>query len=394
MDRGALPLSDRVALAFHFILRSDGGAVSVPATISLPVANFTPVHPFGLLSDGREARLYTLTNARGIRADITEYGATVVSLRVPDREGRFEDVVLGFNRVEDYAQATSYFGAVIGRHCNRIAGGRFALEGQAYSLATNNSPGGVDCHLHGGRVGFDKVLWHAEPVARIGAAGLKLRYLSRDGEEGYPGNLDVTVHYWLQDDDSLLVDYLATTDRPTPVNLTQHSYFNLKGEGNGDILGHHVTIHGKHFTPVDSGLIPTGEIAPVQGTPFDFTSPHAIGERIDAGHPQMKFASGYDHNWVLDNQSGGLALAATVHEPTTGRTMEVLTGEPGVQFYTGNFLDGASVGKRGQPYHYRCGFCLETQHFPDSPNQSGFPSVILRPGQVYRSTTLFRFGAS
>ena len=394
MDRRAFPLPDRAALASHFILRSDGGAVSVPATIRLPVASFPPVHPFGKLSDGREARLYTLANARGIRADISDYGATVVRLQVPDREGRFDDVVLGFIRVEDYAHATSYYGAVIGRHCNRIARGRFTLEGQTYTLATNNSPGGVACHLHGGRVGFDKVFWHAEPVSRIGAAGLKMRYLSRDGEEGYPGNLDVTVHYWLQDDDSLRVDYLATTDRPTPVNLTQHSYFNLKGEGNGDILDHHVTIHSRHFTPVDSGLIPTGEIAPVQGTPFDFTSPHAIGERIDAGHPQLEVARGYDHNWVLDSQAGRLALAATVHEPASGRTLEVLTNKPGVQFYAGNFLDGSSVGKSGQPYRFRSGFCLETQHFPDSPNQPGFPSVILRPGQVYRSTTLFRFRAS
>jgi aldose 1-epimerase len=394
MDRCAFLLPNPVAIALHFILRSDDDAISVPATIALIVTNPLTVHSFGKLPDGREARLYSLNSARGICADITDYGATVVRLQVPDRVGRFDDVVLGFNRAEDYARSTSYFGAVIGRHCNRIAQGRFNLDGKDYNLATNNSPGGIACHLHGGRVGFDKALWHAEPVSRGDAIGLKLRHLSRDGEEGYPGNLDVTVHYWLQDNDSLRVDYLATTDRPTPVNLTQHSYFNLQGEGIGDILDHYVTIHSRHFTPVDSGLIPTGEIAPVQGTPFDFTSPHAIGERIDAGHPQLEVARGYDHNWVLDMQSGGLALAATVHEPVSGRTMEVLTGETGVQFYSGNFLDGSSVGKRGQPYRFRSGFCLETQHFPDSPNQHGFPSVILRPGQVYRSTTLFKFRAS
>jgi aldose 1-epimerase len=348
--------------------------------------------PFGKLSDGREAWLYTLTNAHGVRADITDYGAIIVRLLVPDHDGRLDDVVLGYNRVEDYVRATPYFGAVVGRYGNRIAHGRFTLDGRTHTLATNNSPGGIPCHLHGGVIGFDKVIWQAEPVLRDGVQGLKLRYLSKDGEEGYPGNLDLTVHYWLQNDNSLRVEYLATTDQPTPVNLTQHSYFNLKSEGNGDILGHVLTLHASHTTPVDAGLIPTGEVTPAKGTPFDFTTPHAIGERVDHDDPQLKFGGGYDHNWVLDHQSGRMAPAATVHEPTTGRTMEVWTEEPGLQFYSGNFLDGSHVGKRGKPYHHRTGFCLETQHYPDSPNQKNFPTTILRPGQIHRTATCYKFG--
>lgn len=347
---------------------------------------------FGKLPDGREAQLYTLTNSRGARVDITDYGATIVRLFVPDRTGQLDDVVLGYNRVEDYVKASPFFGAVVGRVGNRIAHGRFTLDGQTYTLATNNTPGGIPCHLHGGQVGFDKVLWTGELLTVNGAKALRLTYRSRDGEEGYPGNLDVSVTYTLGEDNSLRCDYAATTDRATPVNLTQHSYFNLRGEGRGDILSHRLQLHAARFTAVNAGLIPTGELAPVAGTPLDFTTANLIGERIDAAHEQLRFAGGYDHNWVLDAARGTLALAASVEEPTTGRTLEVWTEEPGIQFYAGNFLDGSYIGKRGQPYAYRNGFCLETQHFPDSVNQPAFPSTILRPGAAYRTATVFKFG--
>ena len=348
--------------------------------------------PFGTLPDGRPATLYTLVNARGLRADITDYGAIIVRLVVPDRAGRPGDIVLGFNRVEDYAKGSPYFGAIVGRYGNRIAGGRFTLDGQTFALATNNTPGGIPCHLHGGNVGFDKVLWQAEPLLRDNVPGLKLEYLSRDGEEGYPGNLRVTVHYWLLNDNSLRIEYAAVTDKPTPVNLTQHSYFNLAGEGSGDINGHVLTIHARRMTPVNAGLIPTGEIVAVDGTPFDFTTPHAIGGRLGSDHEQLRFGGGYDHNWVLDRQDGKLALAAEVFEPQSGRTLEVWTEEPDVQFYGGNFLDGSAVGKSNRPYGHRSGFCLETQHYPDSPNQPAFPPTILRPGETYRTTTIYKFG--
>jgi aldose 1-epimerase len=348
---------------------------------------------FGKLPDGREATLYTLVNAHGTRADITDYGAIVVRLLVPDRTGQLDDVVLGFNSVADYARNSPYFGAIVGRVGNRIAHGRFALDGQTYTLATNNSPNGVPCNLHGGIVGFDKVLWSARPAVVAGAPTLELHYRSANGEEGFPGNLDVTALYTLGDDNSLRVDYRGTTDRATPVNLTQHTYFNLKGEGRGDILDHVLQLNARRFTPVNPGLIPTGELAVVAGTPFDFTTPQRIGDRVDAPHEQLKFSGGYDHNWVLDSQSGQLALAAVASEPVSGRTLEVWTQEPGVQFYCGNFLDGTALGKSGQSYPRRSGFCLETQHYPDSPNQPAFPNTILRPGQAYQTTTLFKFSA-
>jgi aldose 1-epimerase len=349
--------------------------------------------PFGQLADGREATLYTLVNAHGVRADITNYGGIVARLFVPDRHGRQDDIVLGYNSVEDYVRHNPYFGAIIGRFGNRIAHGRFTLDGRTYQLATNNSPGNIPCHLHGGNIGFDKVLWAARPAIVEGAPSLTLQYRSPDGEEGYPGNLDVTVTYTLGNDNSLRIDYHATTDRATPVNLTQHSYFNLKGEGRGDILDHVVQLRARHVTPGNAGLIPTGRIEPVAGTPFDFTTPHRVGERVDAVDEQLMFAGGYDHNWVLDNQSGQLALAATASEPTSGRTMEVWTQEPGIQFYCGNFLDGTAIGKAGRPYRRRHGFCLETQHYPDSPNQPTFPNTILRPGETYRTTTIYKFSA-
>ncbi len=359
---------------------------------SAPTPSITTTS-FGKLPDGREATLYTLTNAHGMRADITNYGAIIVRLLVPDRAGRLDDVVLGYNSVADYARNNPYLGAIVGRVGNRIAHGRFTLDGQTYPLAQNNVPNGIPCHLHGGKVGFDKVLWSARPSVVAGAATLELTYRSADGEEGYPGNLDVTATYTLGADNSLRVDYRATTDRATPVNLTQHSYFNLKGEGRGDILDHVLQLNARRFTPGNAGLIPTGELAPVAGTAFDFTTPHRIGDRVDAPHEQLKFAGGYDHNWVLDAQAGQLALAATATEATSGRVMEVWTQEPGVQFYCGNFLDGSAIGKTGQPYARRSGFCLETQHYPDSPNQPAFPNTILRPGQTYRTSTVFKFSA-
>lgn len=347
--------------------------------------------PFGKTTDGTPVEIYTLTNPKGTRLRAMTYGAIVVSLETPDRNGQSADIVLGYNTLAEYLKDTPYFGAIVGRYGNRIAHGKFSLAGKSYTLATNNSPGGMPCSLHGGLKGFDKVVWRGEPLAKPGAQGVKFTYVSKDGEEGYPGNLTLSVTYWLGEDNDWRIDYLATTDKATPVNVTQHSYFNLKGEGNGDILGHTLTFKASRITPVNAGLIPTGELRSVQGTPFDFSTPHTIGERVNATDEQMKFGGGYDHNWVLDSQNGSLALAATVHEPTTGRVMQVLTTEPGLQFYCGNFLDGKLIGKSGKPYQFRNGFCLETQHYPDSPNQPKFPSTILQPGQTLKSTTVYRF---
>jgi aldose 1-epimerase len=314
-----------------------------------------------------------------------------VRLLVPDRSGKFADVVLGFDSVEPYPKQSPYFGALIGRVSNRIAHGKFTLDGKTYTLATNNSPGGVACSLHGGLVGFDKVIWDATTATRDGKPALRLRHASKDGEEGFPGTLNVEVIYSLTSDNGLRMDYTATTDKPTPVNLTNHSYFNLRGEGEGTILDHELTIHAARYTPVDAGLIPTGELAAVAGTPFDFTAPHRIGERIGRRDQQLEYGKGYDHNFVLDHARGELALSATVFERTSGRVLEVLTTEPGLQFYCGNFLDGKLTGKSGKPYVFRGALCLETQHFPDSINHPSFPTTVLRPGQTYRSTTLYRF---
>ena len=347
---------------------------------------------FGTTKSNESALLFTLTNANGVSAEITNYGGIITRLLVPDRDGRLDDVALGYNTLDQYLANSPYFGALIGRVGNRTAHGRFTLDGRVIELpAKNNLPGNLPCHLHGGNVGFDKVLWAAQPVTKNGEPGLELKYLSRDGEEGYPGNLSVTVHYWLTNANELKVEYHAVTDQPTPVNLTQHSYFNLRGEGAGDVLGHLMQINGSKLTPVNQGMIPTGEITSILGTPFDFTTPTEIGARIGAKDEQLTFAGGYDHNWILDRRGPGLELAATVYEPTSGRVMEVLTEEPGVQFYGGNFLDGSGIGKSGKPYHYRHGFCLETQHFPDAPNHAHFPSTILRPGETYRTSTVYRF---
>ncbi len=342
-------------------------------------------------ADGRRVQLFTLDNGRGLKMRVTNYGGIIVSLEVPDRDGRPADVVLGFDRLGDYLAGHPYFGALIGRYGNRIAGGRFLLDGVEYRLATNNAPGGIPCSLHGGLRGFDQAVWEAEPVRERDAVGLRLRHVSRDGDEGYPGTLRVTVHYWLTADQALRITYEAATDKPTPVNLTQHSYFNLAGHDGGPILDHELQLLADRFTPVDAGLIPTGELRPVEGTPMDFRTPVRIGARIDQADEQLRFGGGYDHNWVINGPAGTLRLAAVVHEPKSGRVMEVLTTEPGVQFYSGNFLDGSNVGKGGVAYAHRTGFCLETQHFPDSPNKPHFPSTILRPGQTLRSETVYRF---
>ncbi len=335
---------------------------------------------------------YTLSNANGVEAQFTEAGAALVGLLAPDRRGQVADIALGFRTAAEYARQDAYIGCVVGRFGNRIAAGKFTLDGVDYKLACNNDPGGIPCHLHGGPGGFDKVAWAVEKEVRQGIRGLRFGYHSPDGEEGYPGNLDIEVWYGLGDDNGLRIEYQAVADRATPVNPTQHAYFNLRGEGSGDILDHELTLFASQFTPVDEGLIPTGELLPVAGTPLDFTSPHSIGERIDDPHPQMARAAGYDHNFVLDHSPGQLALAACVCEPESGRTMEVFTTEPGIQFYSGNFLDGSLRGKSGAAYGHRSGFCLETQHCPNSPNLPQFPSTILRPGETFRSTTIYKLG--
>jgi aldose 1-epimerase len=338
---------------------------------------------FGQLPDGTAVDIYTLRNASGLEARIMTYGAILVSLKLPDRNGVFADVNLGFDGLEGYLGTHPYFGAIIGRYANRIAKARFTLDGVEYGLAANNN----DNTLHGGFRGFDKVVWKAEPVAAAPGPSLKLSYLSRDMEEGYPGNLAVTVVYTLTDENELTINYEATTDKKTPVNLTNHAYWNLKGEGHGDILSHRLQIEADAITSVDSAanLIPTGEIVPVAGTPFDFTTPHAIGERI------ARVEGGYDHNFVLRGGGGATALAARVEEPGSGRVMEVWTDQPGIQLYTGNFLDGTVAGKSGKAYQQHAAFCLETQHYPDSPNHPNFPSTILEPGQTFRSVTVHKF---
>lgn len=342
---------------------------------------------FGKTPAGEQVELYTLANSKGMEAAIMTYGGIVVSLKVPDKTGKTGDIVLGFDSLDGYLAGHPYFGAIIGRYGNRIGKGRFRLGGVEYKLARNNG----ENHLHGGIKGFDKVVWKAREVTAPDGPGLELTYLSKDGEENYPGNLSVAVSYVLTEYNELRIEYNATTDKETVVNLTNHSYFNLAGQGEGDILSHEVLINGDRFTPVDQGLIPTGELRSVENTPFDFRKPAAIGARIGQDDQQLKYGKGYDHNFVLNRSGDGLSLAARVRERNSGRVMEVFTTEPGVQFYTGNFLDGSLRGKGGKVYHHRYGFCLETQHFPDSPNQPQFPSVVLKPGERYRTTTVYRF---
>jgi aldose 1-epimerase len=360
-----------------------GAASAQPGTPTVTRA------PFGTLADGRAVESFTLRNARGIEVRAITYGGIITHLRTPDRTGRFDDIVLGYDDLAGYLKESPYFGAIVGRYANRIANGRFSLEGRSYTLARNNGPN----TLHGGTKGFDKVVWAAEPFQTDSTAGVVLTYTSPDMEEGYPGTLRTRVTYTLDNRDQLAVDYAASTDKATPINLSQHSYFNLVGGARRDILDHVLTLDADRTTPVDSTLIPTGTIAPVAGTPFDFRTPTAIGARIGQDDEQLRFGKGYDHNFVLTAGSG-VRHAARVLEPTSGRTLDILTDQPAIQFYSGNFLDGTIVGKGGQRYGHRFAIALETQHFPDSPNHPNFPSTILRPGQEFRSRTVFQFGVA
>ena len=345
---------------------------------------------FGKTGDGKQVDLYVLTNKNGVEVDITNFGAAVVSLKVPDRHGKTDDLVLGYDDLDGYLHDKSYFGATVGRYANRIAHGKFTLNGTTYTLAKNDG----ENHLHGGVQGFNKVVWEAKDVSTADAAALQLNYLSKDGEEGYPGNLSVQVTYTLTNNNELKIDYAATTDKDTVLNLTHHSYFNLAGQGKGDILQHQLLLHASRFTPVDATLIPTGEIRSVKGTPLDFASATAIGSRIGQDDDQLKLGHGYDHNFVLDGGTGGApVLAAQVYEPSSGRVMEVWTTQPGIQLYSGNFLNDTIRGKSGSTYQRRAAFCLETQHFPDSPNKPNFPSTILKVGGQFKSSTTYKFSS-
>ena len=366
-----------------------GDAPQAPAPPSPP----QPPQPitradFGATADGEAVHSYTLRNASGIEMRVISLGGIVTHLITPDRDGNMADIVLGFDTIDKYLEEPPYFGALIGRYGNRIAKARFAIDGTEYALAANNGPN----HLHGGIKGFDKVVWDAEASEGEGERSVTFTRTSPDGEEGYPGNLATKVTYTLTDRNELVIEYEATTDKPTHVNLTHHSYFNLAGHDAGDILGHELTIDADRFTPIDDTLIPTGELKPVEGTPFDFRQPTAIGARIDqAGNQQIVYGKGYDHNWVANGE--GFRHVARARDPKTGRTLDVATSEPGLQFYSGNFLDGSVTGKGGTVYGHRTGFCLETQHFPDSPNQPSFPSTLLKPGETYRTRTVYTFGA-
>jgi aldose 1-epimerase len=344
---------------------------------------------WGVLPTGESVHLYTLRNSKGTEVSITDFGGRIVTLRVPDREGKFADVVLGFDSLDGYLAKNPYLGALVGRFANRIGGARFTLDGEVYELAQNNGPNA----LHGGLQGFDKVLWRSEEIAVNDGFGLHLQYVSKDGEEGYPGKLTVVVTYTLTESDGLQIAYNATADKATVLNLTNHSYFDLSGDFSGNILEHEATINADAYTPADAASIPTGDLQPVEGTPFDFRTRMPIGARIDADDPQLKSALGYDHNFVLRGGGGELRLAARVLEPKSGRVMDVLTTQPGVQFYTGNHLDGSVTGKGGVKYGFRHAFCMETQHFPDAPNKPQFPSTRLAPGEEFQQRTVFRFSS-
>jgi aldose 1-epimerase len=390
--RGVRGIAVFVGLVFLLGLVT-GPAAAEPA-IATATGHRAPTitsEPWGEVG-GQPVDLYTLTNSRRMTVRITNYGGIIQSIDVPDRRGRTANVALGFDNLDDYVTSSPYFGSITGRYANRIANGRFTLDGVTYQLAQNN---GVN-HLHGGNVGFDKRVWAATPVRGRDSVALRLRYTSPAGEENYPGTLTTEVTYTLTNRNEIRMDYHATTDAPTIVNLTNHTYFNLAGEGSGTIEDHVLKLDADHYTPVDETLIPTGEIAPVAGTPFDFTRSTPIGERIRDAHPQIVIGQGYDHNWVLDRrdpEDRSMMLAARLSEPRGGRVLEVLTTEPGIQFYSGNFLDGTLVGTSGRVYRQTDGLALETQHYPDSPNQPNFPSTVLRPGEEYETTTIFRFSA-
>jgi aldose 1-epimerase len=362
----------------------------VPSMEGKPAGMAKPMEKkaFGTTPDGKTADLYVLTNKNGMEVSITNFGGIVVSVKVADKQGKFADVVLGFDTLDGYVADKSYFGALVGRYGNRIGGAKFGIDGVTYTLPKNN---GENC-LHGGIKGFNKMLWDARDVSNGDEPALELKYTSKDGEEGFPGNLMTTVVFTLTNKNELKINYSATTDKKTVVNLTNHSYFNLAGQGNGDILKSVLRVNADKFTPVDAALIPTGELKSVEGTPFDFRKPTEIGARVDQNDEQIKLGHGYDHNFVLNKEKpSGPALAARVEEPTTGRVLEVWTTEPGIQFYTANFLDGTVHGKGGIAYGRRTAFCLETQHFPDSPNKPSFPSTMLSPGQHYQTTTIYKF---
>lgn len=345
---------------------------------------------YGKLPDGREVKIFTMTNSKGMSAKVTEYGAILVGVIVPDAKGNKADVTLGYDDLAGWLGSKNYFGATVGRFGNRIADGKFTLDGKTYQLAKNNAPGGVPCHLHGGVKGFDKVLWSGKPVHKSGARGVQLTYVSKDGEEGYPGTLTTHVTYWLSDNNELTWEVDATTDKPTIVNLAHHSYWNLTGDPTKTILDHELQLNADSYLPTDKGLIPTGKIDPVNGTPMDFTKPTKVGAHVNDDFEALKFGGGYDHCWVL-RKGTGLRTAAILKDPSSGRTMEVLTDQPGIQFYSGNFLDGSDVGKKGVKYQFRTGLCLETEGFPDAPNKPEFPSTVLRPGQTYRHTLVMKF---
>lgn len=345
---------------------------------------------FGMVKQ-KQVSKFTLVNKHGMKAVLSEYGATLLSLDVPDRDGNLADVTLGYDSLNGWLSNTSYFGSTVGRYANRIADGKFSLNGKVYTLAKNNEPGGIRCHLHGGDVGLDKVLWNAEAVTKPSASGVVFSYSSPDGEEGYPGNLDIKVTYWLTDNNELIWEAAATTDKATPVNLVHHSYWNLSGDSSKPITDHTLKLEADHYLPTTVGLIPTGKIAPVASTPMDFTVTEEIGSRIDTDYEALKFGGGYDHCWVLRETKSELALAATLTDPKSGRQMQVFSNQPGIQFYSGNFLDGTVIGKKGATYQHRTGLCLETQKFPDGPNQVTFPNTILKPGETYQHTMVHRF---
>ncbi len=369
------------------------GPFLVLASVLADEAPFMPLEKssYGKLADGTPVDRYRLRNETGMQLEVTNYGCIITSLSVPDRDGKSENVVLGFPSLDAYTRRHPYFGCVVGRYCNRIAKGHFQIDGKDYALAANDGAN----HLHGGLNGFDKAVWQVEDVSDASSLGLKFRHVSPDGDEGYPGELRCEVVYRMpRHQNELQVEYRATTNQPTHVNLTQHTYFNLAGEASGSILDHELTLFADQFTPVDDGSIPLGDLQPVEGTPFDFRQATVIGQRINLADEQLKRGKGYDHNWVLRRHGSELELAARLRDPKSGRVLEVLTTEPGIQFYSGNYLDGTNVGTSGKPYAHREGLCLETQHFPDTPNHASFPSTVLSPGKTYQSKTVFRFSAS
>jgi aldose 1-epimerase len=382
MDRNRIA----IALAAFTLILATISCASPPTVV---IRSAIPASDFGKDKNGGTVQIYTLTNAHRVEARITPYGATLVSLKTPDRNGALADVVMGFDSLDGYTQTPPppYFGATIGRYANRIGGAKFTLNGKTYTVDKNDGANS----LHGGSRGFDKVMWTAKSAEGTGLKNIEFSYLSKDGEEGYPGNLTVMVSYTLTDDNELRIHYSAITDQDTVINLTNHSYFNLSGHDAGAVLDHVLTINADRFTPVDAGLIPTGELRKVDRTPFDFRQPHAVGERIEANDEQIKLGRGYDHNWILNRKGTGLESAARVSDPKSGRVIEVLTTEPAIQFYTGNFLDGSFHGKGGKPYVRRGALTLETQHYPDSPNHPDFPTTTLKVGGQFDSTTVFKF---